>query len=694
MATLQKTILPLNREARNAIFVAIAMISIALLSIISLLSPAFAGQSIPRVTLFEIIMIVGQIFTIIFSIVQIYQGKIEVGTWRLIYSFMVTSVIRVFLRDSIGLPLGIITATAASATGYLAHPAKKASQANIIGYGVGCAIVYIDLYASNFFSRQATPQDLIIETRILAIFIFCLQLVSLITQGRNLSLATKISSYFSIFTIIAVAIIGFSSIQIIKNRISSGNDVTGFAGATLRSLERGTTGAGAVVSFAGAIVGVIIARTLTKPLNRLTETSTRITSGDLNARAVVDTEDEIGVLSDSFNTMTDSLQGIVGELEARVGERTRDLQRRAVQMQAAVEVGRAATSLRDMESLMSRTTQLITERFGYYHTGIFLLDQLNEYAILYAASSEGGQKMLQRSHRLKVGETGIVGFVTQTGKARIALDVGKDAVFFNNPDLPETRSEMALPLIVSGRILGALDVQSTEQEAFSDDDISTLQIVADQLAIAIQNARLLGETQEALDAARIAYGDISREAWEKIIKSQSRVSFVATSPGNVQLNTNASSVDLIKAMETGDVITSSDGLTIGVPIKIRGKAIGALRLKKPDTSSSWTQDETALAISLSEQLSGALEGARLYKESQQRAARESLVSDISARISALPRVDTIVRETVQELGQAIGNAKITFSLLDTQVNGDQVNGQRSNGHDGSSSSSEGSSKID
>jgi GAF domain len=247
-------------------------------------------------------------------------------------------------------------------------------------------------------------------------------------------------------------------------------------------------------------------------------------------------------------------------------------------------------------------------------------------------------------------------------------------------------------LIVSGKILGALDVQSTDQEAFSDDDISTLQIVADQLAIAIQNARSLSETQEALDSARIAYGDVSREAWEKIIKSQSRVSFVATSPGNVQLNTNASSVDLIKAIETGDVITSSDGLTIGVPIKIRGKAIGALRLKKPDTSSSWTQDETALAISLSEQLSGALESARLYKESQQRAARESLVSDISARISALPRVDTIVRETVQELGQAIGNAKITFSLIDAQVNEDQADGQRSNGHDGNSSSSESSSR--
>jgi len=122
-------------------------------------------------------------------------------------------------------------------------------------------------------------------------------------------------------------------------------------------------------------------------------------------------------------------------------------------------------------------------------------------------------------------------------------------------------------------------------------------------------------------------------------------------------------------------------LTIGVPIKIRGRPIGVLRLKKTDHASAWTHEETTLAISLSEQLSGALESARLYKESQQRAAREALVSDISARISALPRVETIVRETVQELGQAIGNAKITFSLVDAPESIEQADRPRGNGHE-------------
>jgi GAF domain-containing protein/HAMP domain-containing protein len=568
-----------------------------------------------------------------------------------------------------------------SATGYLTLPVKKASLANIIGYGMGCAIVFIDLFASSLYPRQATTADLVIATRNLAIFVFLIQLAVLITQSRGLSLTTKISNYFSLFTMIVVATIGFSSIQITQGRILGGTDVTTVAEATLRALERGTTAAGAVVSFVGAILGVLIASTLTNPLSRLTETSAKVASGELDAHARIDTEDEIGMLAGAFNNMTDSLKSMVGQLETRVEERTKDIQRRSNQIQAAAEIGRAAASLLDLENLLTRTTELINEKFGYYHAGVFLLDQAGEYAVLRAANSEGGRKMLERGHRLKVGQTGIVGFVTQFGTARIARDVEQDSVFFDNPDLPETRSEMALPLRASGQILGALDVQSTEPQAFDEEDVATLQILADQLAIAIQNARLLRESQEALEATRIAYGELSREAWTKIIKSQPRVSYVAASLGTVQVSTSVPGTDMIKAIETGDVITSSDGLTIGVPIKIRGRAIGVLRLKKPDSTSAWTHDETTLAISLSEQLSGALESARLYKESQQRAAREALVSDISARIGALPRVESIVRETVQELGEAIGNAKITFSLVDSLENTDQAAGPRGNGHE-------------
>jgi GAF domain-containing protein len=339
-------------------------------------------------------------------------------------------------------------------------------------------------------------------------------------------------------------------------------------------------------------------------------------------------------------------------------------------------VGKAITSFRDLSELLQQAAYLIHENFGYYHVGIFLLDEHKEYAVLSATNSEGGFRMLEKKHQLKVGETGIVGYVTQNAKARIALDVGKDAVYFGNPDLPKTRSEMALPLMVGGQILGALDVQSTEPQAFSEEDIATLQILAEQIAVAIQNANLFDEAQKALETSRLSYGEVSRGAWAKILRNQPRIGFLATQPTTVPIHSENLEVNLARAFETGDLIIGSDGLTISMPIRVRGQTIGAIRLKKSAISESWTQDETNLAIALSDQLSGALESARLYKESQQHAARESLISDISARISSISNTETIVRETVQELGQTLGNTSVTFQLLDRSNGKEQTTPKR------------------
>ncbi len=376
----------------------------------------------------------------------------------------------------------------------------------------------------------------------------------------------------------------------------------------------------------------------------------------------------------SQSTLTELLKER-STLEERVDQRTDELDKRSALLKAVAAVGKSITSFRNLSELLQQTTFLINENFGYYHVGIFLVDERKEYAVLSATNSEGGQRMLERNHRLKIGETGLVGYVTANAKARIALDVGKDAIFFNNPDLPKTRSEIALPLVVGGQILGALDVQSTEAQAFSDEDSSTLQILAEQLAVAIQNANLFDQTEKALEASRATYGEISREAWSKILRNQPRVGFIATPPATVQTFSERMEPALTRAFESGGVIIGEDKLTISLPIKVRGQAIGAIRLKKNEISEAWTQEETNLAQTLSDQLSGALESARLYRESQQRGARESLVSDISARISAVSNTDTIVRETVQELGQALGNATVTFQLLDNFNSQKQAEGQ-------------------
>jgi GAF domain-containing protein len=161
---------------------------------------------------------------------------------------------------------------------------------------------------------------------------------------------------------------------------------------------------------------------------------------------------------------------------------------------------------------MNQTVQLISSYFGYYHAGIFILDDVREYAVLQAANSEGGQRMLARGHKLRIGQVGIVGNVADIGVPRIALDVGDDAIFFNNPDLPLTRSEIALPLKARGQVIGVLDVQSIDEAAFSNDDVETLQVLADQVALALDNARLLKESRDALEELRNLYGQRTRQA--------------------------------------------------------------------------------------------------------------------------------------------------------------------------------------
>lgn len=376
--------------------------------------------------------------------------------------------------------------------------------------------------------------------------------------------------------------------------------------------------------------------------------------------------DAVQRLQDSQVTLTErnlELQELSQDLEKRVAERTQALDRRAVLLQAAADVGAAAARFHDLDELLGQVTNLISKQFGFYHVGIFLRDEQGEYAVLRATNSEGGKRMLARGHRLKIGQIGIVGYVTGLGEARIALDVGQDAVFFDNPDLPETRSELALPLIVSDKILGALDVQSTQAAAFSEVDITTLKVLADQVAIAIENARLFAESQTAMDNLRRAYGEISRSGWERLLREhRTEIGYISLSAGDVAPVSEAASPESLKAIKTKQVVLSNDGTTLHLPIEVRGEAIGTIRLDKPASGSRWTSDDTAIANSLAEQLGTALESARLYDEISQRAEREYAIADITSKIGASVHFDSILHATVQELAQVFKDSEIILQI--------------------------------
>ncbi len=207
------------------------------------------------------------------------------------------------------------------------------------------------------------------------------------------------------------------------------------------------------------------------------------------------TEDDITALQ----AMADQLAVAINN--ARLYTENHELlaraERRARLLEAAAEVSRNVTSILDLDKLLHRMVDIICEAYGFYYAGVFLLDKEKEAAVLQAGRGEAGKVMVGEGHHLKVGGLSMIGTAIAERKARIALDVGEEAVHFKNPHLPLTRSEMALPLMVGDKVIGAVTVQSTEEAAFSAEDISSLQAMADQLAVALDNARLLQELEQA-----------------------------------------------------------------------------------------------------------------------------------------------------------------------------------------------------
>lgn len=374
-----------------------------------------------------------------------------------------------------------------------------------------------------------------------------------------------------------------------------------------------------------------------------------------------DSVDEARRNADAQSRANRELRTLQTDLEQRVNERTEQLNRRAVQLQTSSEVGRAVSSLSDMGELLERVTTLISERFDFYHVGIFLLDPAGENAMLRAANSAGGKKMLERGHVLAVGSRSIVGYVTQHREPRIALDVGRDATFFDNPDLPQTRSEMALPLVAAGRLLGALDVQSTESAAFTQEDAEVLQVLADQVAIAIENANLFAESRAALEASKRAYGEVTREAWSKLLRGRPELGYQVNSTGTIRPVEGEWSGELVRAQREGQAV-KLDEKTLAIPFKILDLPVGVVKLKKQSSAKGWTEREVGLMETLVGNLGEALESARLYEDTQRRAERERVAADISARIRESLNVDAVLRTAVMEMRRALNLDEITIRL--------------------------------
>ena len=422
------------------------------------------------------------------------------------------------------------------------------------------------------------------------------------------------------------------------------------------------------------LLAVGVAQVLTRPIIRLTQIAEKVSTGDFQTRVEVESSDEIGVLADSFNRMTSRITETLGGLERRIMERTADLdnarlssEKRAQELQSVSEVSRLISSEQRLEILLPLITRLVSERFDYYHIGIFFVDTTRQFAILQAANSEGGQRMLNRGHRLEVSSTSIIGSVIETEKARIALDIGIDAVIFDNPDLPSTRSEMALPLHIRGEIIGILDVQSKEPGAFTENDANILGLLADQVAIAVENARLFGQTQQALSEVQSLYAQFLQKEWRSFGRQGAKIGYHKSIVGGKSLEAPYESDEIRKALDQGEVIVRDgrdDGSqpSIAVPVKLRGQTIGVLNIKAPTKNRRWSQDEINLAQVISDRLALALDNARLLQESQRRAAKEAKIGEVTAKIGASINFRNVLQTAVEELGRALPGSEVVIQF--------------------------------
>lgn len=424
----------------------------------------------------------------------------------------------------------------------------------------------------------------------------------------------------------------------------------------------------AIAAFSMLII-LIMGNVIARPLVQLTNAAEQAAQGDYQIQVETRGKDEIGMLGQAFNLLTGDISTMIHELEGTVQERTQALERRNEFMRAASDVGLAATSIYNLDELLPRITQFISERFNFYHVGIFMLDSSGDYAVLRAANSEGGRRMLARGHRLQVGTEGLVGYVTQSGNPRIALNVGDDAVHFQNPDLPDTQSEMTLPLISGGRIFGALDVQSRDANAFSEDDLLALTVLANQVSMAINNSLLIQDLQSSVESERRAYGEVSFDSWRAMLRNRRNWGY-RYSNQTMTPTTGAWTNLEVEAMRSGEGVQKrvGDRPTLAVPIKSNEKIIGVIRFEKPESESIWTQEEINALESITEQVGLTLETARLYNETQKRAAQEQIITQVSSSLRQSLDIDSILQTAVQQFGEALGAREVVIQIKDDNNN--------------------------
>jgi GAF domain-containing protein/HAMP domain-containing protein len=428
---------------------------------------------------------------------------------------------------------------------------------------------------------------------------------------------------------------------------------------------------GAVIVF--GLILYLFTLSITQPIRRLTKHANRLTTeqnhrvdGGLIEPIEINTKDELEDLAEAFNQMSKNLARSFETLEQNVADRTRALKRSSLEFEIIAEVARDITIIRDLDTLLNVSANLIRERFGYYHVGVFLMDDRGEYAILRAAASAAASKMLEQNYRLRVGQ-GLVGNVIRTGQAHIASDIGKDAIHFQNPLLPLTRSEIALPLSSHNTIIGALDIQAEAESAFDERSIRILQLLADQITAAIENAQLAKQVTNTLHELNKTYRLQSQSAWQEAIEKRKTPAYEYDGIEIRAISRNISD-SLLKQLENGKPVVideneSATGIkTLMVPLMAFNQVIGIVGLEQDDPNHKWTENEIEIIEAAANRAALTLENTRLLEESQRRAEKERSIFEATARIGAVSNIENILHVTAEEIERVLRGSEVILQF--------------------------------
>jgi len=378
----------------------------------------------------------------------------------------------------------------------------------------------------------------------------------------------------------------------------------------------------------GAGLAYSVSKSISDPIKELISTFTKIEQGDLTQRAQVGATDELGIVTVQFNRMVARLEALQTTLEQQVFERTK-------QLEATNEVSRVATSSLDPDELITKVVDLFPEQFGYYYAAVYLLDPSGQWAELKYATGEAGKVLKQNRHRLDVPGRSMVATAIQEGKARIAQIASQEMQRYENPLLPYTRSEIALPLIAGDHILGALNVQSMREADFGPEVIETMQNMGSQVAIALENARLFQEAQQVITELRTVQKQYLMEGWNRFAYENKDLEYTV-----------------------GDEV-ADDAEKMEIPINLRDQILGEITL---EGRKDWTAEQQSLVDAVAKQAAIALENARLVHESQQVAVRERMLAEINSKIWSAATIDGILQTVVKELGRRLDASQATIEL--------------------------------